>query len=123
MSVILDGTNMRNNLLCPIKALPTVSRTYLLTTYYLLKNKPSDPLIKEIFVIFPDILRDDHNIFNNLNMCIYEYVDKSALRKCLKSHLKSLSTSHPDLIFWGKRDALLTNPDLIAQVFHSVYSF
>jgi hypothetical protein len=90
--------------------------------YYLIQHKPADPTIKEVFVAFPDILRED-NIFNNPNMCIYEYVDISCLRKCLRGVLKSLSRSHPDLIFLGKRDTFMTNPDLVAQVFHSIHQF
>lgn len=91
-------------------------------TYYLIKHQPAEITTKEVFVIFPDILRED-NIFNNPNMCICEYVDISALRKCLKPVLKSLSRSHPDLIFWSKRDTFLTNPDLVAHVFHSIHQF
>lgn len=91
-------------------------------TYYLIRHIPTDLNTKEVFVVFPDILRED-NIFNNPNMCICEYLDISALRKCLKPLLKSLSRSHPDLIFLGKRDTFMTNPDLIAQVFHSVHTF
>lgn len=92
-------------------------------TYFLLKHKPVDPLIKEIFVVFPDILREDKDVSNYPHIQIYEYVNISCLRKCLTPLMRSLSRSHPDLIFLGKRDTLLTNPDLITQVFHSANQF
>ena len=92
-------------------------------TYYLIKHKPIDPTIKEVFVIFPDVLRDDSDTGTYAHIQIFEYVDKPALRKCLKTLCRSLGRSHPNLIFLAKRDTLLTNPDLVTQVFYSTHKF
>ena len=92
-------------------------------SYYILKHKPTDPNIKEVFVIFPKILKEDSDVGNYSHIRISEYVDLACLRKCLKPTIRSMYGLRPDLIFLGKRDASLTNPDLISQVFHSANQY
>jgi hypothetical protein len=81
-------------------------------SYFILKHKSNDPLIKDVFVIFPNIVEGE-----------LEYIDLEALRKFLKPQLRSLRGLCPDRIFLGKREALLTNPDLIQEVFYKINRF
>jgi len=91
--------------------------------HYVLEYKPKDPWVKEVFVVFPDILRDDTTTGSYSHIQIFEYVNKSSFRKLLKPIIESMYQSRPDLIFLGKREALLTNPDLLEEVFYTVNQF
>lgn len=90
--------------------------------YYIIKHKPESPLIKEIFVVQPQILSETV-LGTYQHIKIFEYVDMSCLVKCLTPLIRSMHVSMPDRIFWSKREALLTNPDTMVRVFNHANGF